>query len=299
MRLRVVLPTYNEIENLEPMVRRILALPVPADILIVDDSSPDGTADLARRLAREFAPRIEVLQRPVKAGLGSAYRGGFRQALTTGSHELVAVMDCDFSHDPDALPLLANQARTSDLVIGSRYIVGGGVLGWGWHRRILSRTANRLAGWWLGMPVADYTSGFMLLRRAALERIPFDAGDAEGYAATVELKCLAYAAGLTLTEVPILFRDRERGTSKLDARIIIEAMRQLRRMRQKIARWRAEFAAGRSAATQAANRGGERDETPARETGCHHAAADLHQDREPGVESREPPAADIEQEAGG
>jgi dolichol-phosphate mannosyltransferase len=222
----LILPTYNEAQNLEAMVGA--ALPrlsegnVEATILVVDDSSPDGTGAIADRLAAA-SPAVRVLHRQRKDGLGRAYLAGFAEALEGGA-DLILQMDCDFSHDPADLPRLIAAAGAADVVLGSRYVPGGGVENWALRRRIQSRGGCLYARLILGLPVQDLTGGFKCWRREALERLDFDGVDAHGYAFQIEMTYRAIRAGLTVTEVPIVFRERREGQSKMTARITLEAV---------------------------------------------------------------------------
>ena len=222
----LVLPTYNEAENIGPLVRA--ALPalqttgVTHRILIVDDGSPDGTGRIADGLAAELEP-VEVLHRERKQGLGRAYLAGFARALEGGA-ELVMEMDADFSHDPADIPRLIAAADAADLVLGSRYVVGGGISNWGLVRRLVSRGGSAYARWLLGVPVRDLTGGFKCFNRRVLETIDLDGVHADGYGFQIELTYRAIKAGFTVTEVPIVFREREVGSSKMTARIALEAV---------------------------------------------------------------------------
>jgi dolichol-phosphate mannosyltransferase len=222
----LILPTYNEADNLENMVRA--ALPRLAEaapehhILVVDDGSPDGTGQIADRLASEL-PEVEVLHRPGKQGLGPAYLAGFARALASGA-ELLMEMDCDFSHDPADLPRLIRAADEADLVLGSRYVPGGGVERWGLVRRALSRGGSLYAQVLLGLHVRDLTGGFKCFRRAVLERLDLDGIAADGYGFQIEMTYRAVQAGFRVVEVPIVFRDRRVGQSKMSARIALEAV---------------------------------------------------------------------------
>jgi dolichol-phosphate mannosyltransferase len=222
----LILPTYNEAENIETLVRAALSSLGESDadphVLIVDDGSPDGTGELADRLAEELGP-VEVLHRPRKLGLGRAYLAGFAVALERGA-DLVLEMDSDFSHDPADLPRLISAAGAADLVLGSRYVPGGGITEWGTIRRLLSRGGSAYARWLLGVPVRDLTGGFKCFRREVLEVIGLDAVHADGYGFQIELTYRAVQAGFTVTEVPIVFRERRLGRSKMTARIAIEAV---------------------------------------------------------------------------
>ena len=223
MHITVCLPTYNEVENLEPMVRTLgEVLPEGGRVLVIDDSSPDGTGELADRLAAEL-PWVSVLHRPRKEGLGRAYIAGFHRALADGV-ELVLEMDCDFSHDPRDVPrLIAAVEAGADVAIGSRYVPGGGTENWGLVRRLISRGASLYTRTLL-MPVHDPTSGFKCFRREVLERIDLDAIDSMGYAFQIENVYRARRAGFTVVEVPIVFAERQVGHSKMSRKIVLEAI---------------------------------------------------------------------------
>ena len=223
MRPTICLPTYNEVENLEPMVRTLgEVLPEGGRVLVIDDSSPDGTGELAERLAAEL-PWVSVLHRLRKEGLGRAYIAGFHRALADGA-ELVLEMDCDFSHDPRDVPrLIAAVEAGADVAIGSRYVPGGGTENWGLVRRLISRGASLYTRTLL-MPVHDPTSGFKCFRREVLERIDLDAIDSMGYAFQIENVYRARRAGFTVVEVPIVFAERQVGHSKMSRKIVLEAM---------------------------------------------------------------------------
>ena len=222
-RATICLPTYNERENLEPMVRALLERLGPDDrVLVIDDNSPDGTGDLADRLAAE-EPRVAVLHRPAKEGLGPAYLAGFRRALDDGA-ELVLEMDCDFSHDPDDVPRLIAAAADADLVLGSRYVEGGRVENWDLWRRFVSRAGSLYAQVLLQAHVRDLTGGFKCYRREVLERIDLNAVTARGYAFQIETTYRTLRAGFRVVEVPIAFVDREAGSSKMSRSIVLEAI---------------------------------------------------------------------------
>jgi dolichol-phosphate mannosyltransferase len=219
----VVLPTYNESENIARLLTQLRNVLPDARLFVVDDNSPDGTGDIAERCAREMGG-IEVLHRPGKQGLGSAYRQGFTHVIAQGV-DVVVSMDVDFSHDPLAIPaMLAEIESGSDAVIGSRYVSGGGTKNWPLHRRLLSRWGNLYTGAVLGVKVRDCTSGFRAYRSSALAAIAPETTKAEGYAFLSELVVRLSRRGLKISEVPILFIDRENGTSKMSGRIIIESM---------------------------------------------------------------------------
>ena len=218
------LPTYNERENLEAMIRALGEfLDTSSDrVLVIDDGSPDGTGEIADRLAAEL-PWVSVLHRKMKEGLGPAYIAGFRHALAEGA-ELVLEMDCDFSHEPADVPRLIAAADDADLVLGSRYAPGGGTANWGLLRRIVSRGGCLYAQIILGLRVRDLTGGFKCFRRAALEAIDLDALSAHGYAFQIEATYRVKRVGLRVQEVPITFVERRAGHSKMTGSIVAEAI---------------------------------------------------------------------------
>jgi dolichol-phosphate mannosyltransferase len=219
----LVLPTYNEAANIEAVVEAVLAkLPASSKVLIVDDNSPDGTGEIAERLsaADEW---VEVLRRPRKEGLGPAYVAGFKHALEGGA-SLVLEMDADFSHDPAYIPRLLEAADRADLVIGSRYVEGGGVSDWSALRRAISRGGSAYARMVLGLDVRDLTGGFKCFRREVLETIDLDTVESRGYAFQVELSYRAIENGFRVVEVPIVFRERRAGSSKMGGAIVAEAI---------------------------------------------------------------------------
>ena len=226
----VVLPTYNEAADLAPLVRAVLSSVPAARVLVVDDASPDGTGRIADGLAAELAA-VEVLHRPAKAGLRQAYVSGFAHALAAGASHVVE-MDADFSHDPADLPrLLARAEAGADLVLGSRYVPGGGVAGWGAGRRAISRAGCAYAQHVLGVPVRDLTGGFKCFRAGALRAIDYASVRSQGYAFQVELTYRALRRGLRVEEVPITFRERTHGASKMSGRIALEAALLVPRLR--------------------------------------------------------------------
>ncbi len=224
MRATVCLPTYNERENLPAMLDALREVLRDGDrVLVIDDGSPDGTGELADELAAEHG-FVDVLHRPAKEGLGPAYLAGFRRALDDGA-ELILEMDCDFSHAPADVPrLIAAVEDGADLALGSRYVAGGGVRNWGVVRRVISRGASFYTGLFLHMGVSDPTGGFKCFRRRVLETIDLDRVDAKGYAFQIELTYRAKRAGFRVVEVPIMFADREEGTSKMSRAIVLEAI---------------------------------------------------------------------------
>ena len=220
MRATVCLPTYNERENLEPMVRALGERDV--SVLVIDDNSPDGTGELADRLAGEH-DYVSVLHRPRKEGLGPAYLAGFQRALADGA-ELILEMDCDFSHNPGDVPRLIEAAAGADLVLGSRYVSGGSVENWGLVRRFVSIGGSWYARVLLGVSVRDLTGGFKCYRRAVLETIDLQAIDSKGYAFQIETTYRALRKGFSVAEVPIRFVDRQEGHSKMSRAIVLEAI---------------------------------------------------------------------------
>lgn len=226
----VIIPTYNESENIETLLDRILALPLGLEVLVVDDGSPDGTGDLVAARAAKDA-RIHLLRRPGKMGLGSAYRDGFRYALDRGA-ELIFEMDADFSHDPVSLADLIEAAADVDVVLGSRYLDGKvTVVNWPLDRLFLSYFANLYTRWITGLPVYDATGGFKCFRRRALEAIRLDRVRSDGYSFQIEMSFKCWKKGFRIREVPIVFVDRRHGVSKMNRRIIWEAAGMVWRLR--------------------------------------------------------------------
>jgi dolichol-phosphate mannosyltransferase len=220
VRATVCLPTYNERENLGPMVRALGRHGVR--VLVIDDASPDGTGELADRLAEDL-DYVEVLHRPRKEGLGPAYLDGFRRALADGA-ELILEMDCDFSHDPDDVPRLIAATDDADLVLGSRYVPGGAIGNWGLMRRAVSAGGSLYARLLLGVPIRDLTGGFKCYRREVLEAIDLASVSSRGYAFQIETTYRALRAGFRVVEVPITFVDREVGGSKMSRSIVLEGV---------------------------------------------------------------------------
>jgi dolichol-phosphate mannosyltransferase len=223
MNVLVVLPTYNEAENVDRVLRRIREALGSATILVVDDGSPDGTADIAEVLGKELG-HIEVMRRHEKSGLGSAYRAGFRWGLARGFDACVE-MDADLSHDPEALPALVEPLSAGhDVVIGSRYVPGGSIPDWTWHRRLLSKGGNVYASVMLGLGVSDSTAGFRAYSASVLDRVDLDGIRAEGYGFQIEMTYQAKRSGASIVEVPIRFVDRIDGESKMSMFIVVEAL---------------------------------------------------------------------------
>jgi dolichol-phosphate mannosyltransferase len=219
----VVLPTYNEAENIIEVLELIRAAAPEADVLVVDDGSPDGTGDMAEWWGTDHGG-VRVLRRPSKSGLGSAYRAGFTQGIADG-YQILIEMDSDLQHDPAMLPALIHAVSDgADLAIGSRYVPGGQVPGWKWSRRFISQGGNRYAAHVLGMPVRDSTAGFRAYSAEALRKIDLEIVKADGYGFQIEMAYNVSRNGGRIVEVPIVFSDRQRGTSKMSSRIVVEAL---------------------------------------------------------------------------
>ncbi len=225
----IVIPTYNEAENLEKLVHAIFDQG-EFHVLVVDDGSPDGTGDIAESLKTRYADRVDVIHRTGKLGLGTAYIAGFRYALAR-DFEYVYEMDCDFSHDPAALPGFLVAARDADLVIGSRRVPGGEEPGWSFIRRVISHGGTLYTRLVLGVPISDLTSGFKCFRRRALQALDLDAIESTGFGFQVEVNYRCHRLGLRIREIPIVFVDRKAGQSKMSSRIFVEAMAMVWRLR--------------------------------------------------------------------
>lgn len=225
----VVLPTYNERDNIEPIVKAILSYLPQAEVWVVDDNSPDGTGKIADKLAAED-PRITVIHRPGKLGLGTAYIEAFQHALKA-DFDSVLEMDADFSHDPSYLPILVESLRDADLVLGSRYIEGGGTRNWSWPRRAISRGGNAVARLGLGVKTRDATGGYRAFRRSTLEQLHLDDLRLRGYGFQIEVVFQAERRGLRIKEVPIIFVERIAGNSKMSRGIALEAFLHIIRRR--------------------------------------------------------------------
>ena len=227
----VIIPTYNEKENIEKIIRKVLSLPGDFHMLIVDDGSPDGTGDIIKGLQQEFHGKLNLLERSGKLGLGTAYIAGFNWALQNG-YEYIFEMDADFSHDPEDLIRLYDAcSKGKDMVVGSRYTRGGKVVNWPWYRIFISKGGalyTKLITW---MPVNDPTAGFVCYNRKVLATIPLDKVHFVGYAFQIEMKYRAWKLGFKIGEVPITFRDRKEGVSKMSGSIIKEAMYGVWKMR--------------------------------------------------------------------
>ncbi len=234
----VVVPTYDERDNLGPLIARLHAAVPGADVLVVDDSSPDGTGRLADELAAAD-PRVRVLHRREKAGLGAAYLAGFAAAQAEGEYQVVVQIDADGSHPPEALPALLAALDEADVALGSRYVSGGEVLNWPAHREWLSRGANLYSRLALGLPTHDLTAGYRAYRREVLAELDLDAISSQGYCFQIEMTWRAIEAGFRVAEVPITFTERERGASKMSGAIVVEAL-------WRVTRWGAGRVIGRS-----------------------------------------------------
>ncbi len=221
----VCLPTYDEKDNVGPMIEAVLAATPEVDVLVIDDNSPDGTGEIADAFAAR-EPRVHVLHRKGKEGLGKAYLAGFDWALARG-YERILEMDCDFSHDPKYLPGMLAASREADLVLGSRNIPGGGTVNWGVLRKIISRGGSLYARTILGIPVRDLTGGFKCFRREVLQAIDLPTVECSGYAFQIELTYRAIRKGFRVKEIPIVFVDRRVGHSKMSRRIVLEALRKV------------------------------------------------------------------------
>jgi dolichol-phosphate mannosyltransferase len=225
----IIIPTYNERENIDPLLEQLLALPYDLHVLVVDDRSPDGTAECVKAWQAK-SPRVHLLERAGKMGLGSAYRDGFKYALENGA-EYIFEMDADFSHDPDAIALFLEHADHYDIVLGSRYLHGVTVVNWPLSRLILSYSANVYSRIITGLPLRDATGGFKCFRRRALEGVRLDRVKSDGYAFQIEMSFKCWKKGFSIKEIPIIFVDRRAGVSKMNQRIVWEAAWMVWRLR--------------------------------------------------------------------
>lgn len=232
MKALIVIPTYNEKENIVCLSEEVLRQDKELEILIIDDNSPDGTGDIADRLAAGNR-RIRVMHREGKMGLGTAYILGFKYALSRPDIDCVFEMDADFSHRPEYIPDFLKAIEDADLVLGSRYVPGGGVRNWNFARKVISRGGSMFARVMLGLPARDCTGGYRCYRREALKKIDLETISAEGFGFQVEMLNACHRAGLRVREIPIIFPDRERGTTKISKKIIIEAFIMVCRLRIK------------------------------------------------------------------
>ena len=219
----VIVPTYNEADNLDDLITQLLALPVNLGVLVVDDNSPDGTGDLADAWTEKEPYRVHVIHRPGKMGLGTAYIAGFKKALNDLNAKRIMTMDADFSHNPRYIPAMVELSKTKHVVIGSRYVTGGGQRDCTWKRVMLSKIANGVAKILLGLKAKDTTAGFRLYRREVLESIPLDQIFSSGYSFLVEMLFMCQRRGWQIGEVPIIFEDRRAGTTKISKNEVIKA----------------------------------------------------------------------------
>ena len=241
----MVIPTYNEAGNLPRLVEQLLALPLPLHILVVDDNSPDGTGEVAETLRAQHPDRIDVMHRSRKEGLGPAYRAGFRYALEKGA-EVIGQMDADLSHPPERLPAMYQALEDADVVLGSRYVPGGGLdPSWPLRRRMLSKGGNLYARFILGLPIRDVTGGYRLWRRQVMAALPLDQIRSTGYVFQIEMIYLAYRLGFRIREVPIFFRERSWGESKLSFAVQREAAWAVLMMRWRWGKWLRQARKGR------------------------------------------------------
>ncbi len=225
----MIVPTYNERDNIEILLDELLSLPVNLSVINVDDDSPDGTGNISDQWAARYPDRVRVLHRPGKMGLGTAYIMGFKSALSL-DYDRIMTMDADFSHHPRYIPAMLDLSRECDLVIGSRYVKGGGTLNCTWKRRVLSRGANRFAKMMLGLQARDCTAGFRCYRREVLAAIDLDHIFSNGYSFLIEMIYYVQRRGFTVGEVPIVFEDRRRGTSKISQSEVFRALQTVQRL---------------------------------------------------------------------
>lgn len=233
----VIVPTYNEADNLDPLVSQLLDLPVKLGVIVVDDNSPDGTGDLADKWAEKFPEQVHVVHRPGKLGLGTAYIAGFYKGFDLNAQRLMT-MDADFSHNPRYIPAMIDLSREKHVVIGSRYVPGGGTVNCTWKRIMMSKIANMVARIALGLKAKDATAGFRLYRREVLQSIPLDEIFSSGYSFLVEMLFMCQRRGWQIGEVPIVFEDRRMGTTKISRNEVVKAQYTifrlfLRRVRRK------------------------------------------------------------------
>ena len=222
MRTLVVIPTYNEAESIAGLIEQVLDAHPGVDVLVVDDGSPDGTADIVDK-AMTAEPRLHLLERSAKEGLGAAYRAGFRWGMDRGYGALVEI-DADFSHPPDRLPALLGALETADVAIGSRYVPGGATVGWSPARKAISRLGNAYVRFVIGLPVHDATAGYRAFRAEVLRALAVESSESNGYCFQIEMAHRAWQEGFRIVEVPITFTERVAGTSKMHRRIVLEAL---------------------------------------------------------------------------
>ena len=237
MKTIILLPTYNEADNIIPLLREIFNLPIDCSVVVIDDNSPDGTGKLVERAMAEY-PHLSILKRPAKSGLAAAYLEGFSYALSNREADFIVTMDADFSHHPRYLPDLMRAAEAADMVIGSRYVRGGGIRNWSWWRRILSFYGNLYARLVTGVPVRDLTAGFSVIRTSHLKQLPPHELSSEGYAWLIELKSAMHALNARIVEVPIIFEERRSGASKISRSIVAEGLISPWRLRRRYGAFR-------------------------------------------------------------
>lgn len=219
----ICIPTYNEKENIAKMVFCIRQYDLEIKIMVIDDNSPDGTGKIVKDLMKKDS-NLSILERRKKEGLGTAYIEAFNKIISAPELENIVIMDADGSHDPKHIPEMLSKAKDFDMVIGSRYVDGGGVSGWQWHRKLLSQFANLYCHFLLRVPIHDLTAGFVCFRKSVLINVDYNRFHSLGYSFQVEFKCFAYKAGCSFVEIPIAFEDRERGDSKMSLPVILESM---------------------------------------------------------------------------
>jgi glycosyltransferase involved in cell wall biosynthesis len=229
MKPAVIVPTYNERDNIDILLGDLLALPIELSVINVDDNSPDGTGEAAEVWAARYPDRVQVVHRPGKLGLGTAYIAGFKRAVESDFNRIMT-MDADFSHHPSYIPAMIDKSREYDLVIGSRYVAGGGTLNCTWQRKMLSRGANAFAKTVLGLQALDCTAGFRCYRREVLQTIDLDSILSNGYSFLIEMIYYVQQAGFSVGEVPIVFEDRRRGASKISRNEVTRAMQTVLRL---------------------------------------------------------------------
>jgi dolichol-phosphate mannosyltransferase len=233
MKTCIIIPTYNERENISEIIPKIFSFVPEIHVLVVDDNSPDKTFDVVKDLQKKY-PNLSLLHREKKAGLGKAYLNAFQNILNENRFDAIITMDADFSHDPKYLPIMLKAAETNDVVVGSRYIQGGGLIGWSMWRTSLSKFANFYVKHILNLPISDYTAGFILTKTKVLKKINLDKINSAGYSFLVELKTLLWKEGKSMKEIPIVLHDRTAGKSKMSKKVIWEAIWMPWKIRKKL-----------------------------------------------------------------
>lgn len=235
-RALAIAPTYNEAENIGRLIDGIMQVEERPEVLVVDDASRDGTADIVRRKQQEFPDRVHLMERAGKLGLGTAYLAAFRWAMERGCYDFVMTMDADLSHDPVHMSEMLHMAKIADVVVGSRYVAGGGIRNWGPHRHVLSFGANLMARAILGLKAQDCTSGYRCYRTSLLQQLDLDSIKSDGYSCLMELLAVCQRRGVRIREIPIIFVDRRAGQSKISHKEILKAFATLWRLRRKLDR---------------------------------------------------------------